>query len=55
MGLWTCNYSRGGQRCVSPFHLCIEDDGIGGADPGNGSGLLGLIDRVEALGAIWRS
>jgi signal transduction histidine kinase len=29
--------------------LCVEDDGIGGADPGNGSGLVGLVDRVEAL------
>jgi PAS domain S-box-containing protein len=28
----------------------IRDDGIGGADPGRGSGLTGLRDRVEALG-----
>jgi signal transduction histidine kinase len=28
----------------------IEDDGVGGADAGAGSGLTGLIDRVEALG-----
>ncbi len=27
----------------------IADDGIGGADPGRGSGLRGLIDRVAAL------
>ena len=27
----------------------VADDGIGGADPGNGSGLRGLADRVEAL------
>lgn len=26
----------------------IRDDGIGGADPGNGSGLTGLSDRVQA-------
>jgi signal transduction histidine kinase len=26
------------------------DDGIGGADPTQGSGILGLTDRVEALG-----
>ncbi|MDT4984195.1 MAG: hypothetical protein QOF95_1685 [Pseudonocardiales bacterium] len=32
------------------LHLSIRDDGIGGADPANGSGLTGLIDRVEALG-----
>jgi signal transduction histidine kinase len=30
--------------------LWIRDDGVGGADSGNGSGLIGLIDRVEALG-----
>ena len=28
----------------------VSDDGIGGADPGAGSGLRGLADRVEALG-----
>ncbi|MDT5265286.1 MAG: hypothetical protein QOI90_1912 [Mycobacterium sp.] len=32
------------------LHLWIRDDGIGGADSGNGSGLTGLIDRVEAIG-----
>jgi signal transduction histidine kinase len=30
--------------------LAISDDGIGGADPADGSGLVGLRDRVEALG-----
>jgi signal transduction histidine kinase len=30
--------------------LSIHDDGIGGADPGRGSGIIGLKDRVEALG-----
>src|ERR687891_679675 len=30
--------------------LSIRDDGIGGADPLRGSGLVGLADRVEALG-----
>jgi GAF domain-containing protein len=30
--------------------LSIRDDGVGGADPRNGSGLVGLTDRVEALG-----
>ncbi|MDQ1395348.1 MAG: hypothetical protein QOG64_607 [Acidimicrobiaceae bacterium] len=29
--------------------LSISDDGIGGADPGRGSGLVGLRDRIEAL------
>ncbi len=28
----------------------VSDDGAGGADPGAGSGLRGLADRVEALG-----
>jgi PAS domain S-box-containing protein len=32
------------------LHLSIRDDGIGGAAVGNGSGLTGLMDRVEALG-----
>jgi signal transduction histidine kinase len=30
--------------------LEITDDGIGGAGGGAGTGLLGLADRVEALG-----
>jgi signal transduction histidine kinase len=30
--------------------LAIRDDGIGGADPGQGSGLTGLRDRIEAVG-----
>jgi signal transduction histidine kinase len=29
--------------------LAIRDDGIGGADPTQGSGLMGLSDRVQAL------
>jgi signal transduction histidine kinase len=32
------------------LHLSIRDDGIGGADPTRGSGLIGLRDRAEALG-----
>ncbi|CAN5273377.1 hypothetical protein BH11ACT3_BH11ACT3_26520 [soil metagenome] len=28
----------------------VTDDGVGGADPSRGSGLVGLRDRVEALG-----
>jgi signal transduction histidine kinase len=32
------------------LRLSIRDDGIGGADSAKGSGLIGLIDRVEALG-----
>jgi signal transduction histidine kinase len=30
--------------------LLIRDDGVGGVDPGRGSGIIGLRDRVEALG-----
>jgi signal transduction histidine kinase len=33
----------------SVLHLAIRDDGVGGADPARGSGLLGLRDRVEVL------
>jgi signal transduction histidine kinase len=32
------------------LRLSIRDDGIGGADPTRGSGLIGLADRVQALG-----
>jgi signal transduction histidine kinase len=32
------------------LRLVISDDGIGGADPAQGSGLIGLVDRIEALG-----
>jgi signal transduction histidine kinase len=28
----------------------VEDDGIGGVAPGSGTGLVGLTDRIEALG-----
>jgi signal transduction histidine kinase len=31
------------------LQLAIRDDGIGGADPAQGSGLIGLSDRIEAL------
>jgi signal transduction histidine kinase len=30
--------------------LLINDDGAGGANPSNGSGLIGLVDRVDVLG-----
>jgi signal transduction histidine kinase len=32
------------------LRLCIRDDGVGGADSSHGSGLIGLHDRVQALG-----
>jgi PAS domain S-box-containing protein len=34
--------------------ISIEDDGVGGADPDNGTGLRGLEDRAEALGGQLR-
>ena len=38
--------ARDGPRLV----VRVADDGRGGADPAGGSGLRGLMDRVEALG-----
>jgi signal transduction histidine kinase len=36
------------------LRLCVRDDGHGGADLAGGSGLVGLSDRVEALGGrLW--
>ncbi|HEX6403159.1 MAG TPA: GAF domain-containing sensor histidine kinase, partial [Pseudonocardiaceae bacterium] len=35
------------------LRLRVRDDGIGGADPVRGSGLLGLKDRIEALGGTF--
>jgi signal transduction histidine kinase len=32
------------------LEVIVDDDGLGGADEGHGSGLRGLRDRVEALG-----
>jgi signal transduction histidine kinase len=34
--------------------LAVDDDGVGGANPGQGSGLVGLRDRIEALGGTLR-
>jgi signal transduction histidine kinase len=34
------------------LHISVRDDGIGGADVRRGSGLIGLTDRVEALGGM---
>jgi signal transduction histidine kinase len=38
------------EKRASRLHLSIRDDGVGGADPAGGSGLMGLSDRVHALG-----
>jgi signal transduction histidine kinase len=35
------------------LRVCVRDDGIGGADPLRGSGLLGLKDRIETLGGTF--
>jgi signal transduction histidine kinase len=35
------------------LRLCVRDDGVGGANPGLGSGLVGLKDRIEALGGTF--
>jgi signal transduction histidine kinase len=32
------------------LRLSVRDDGVGGADPARGTGLLGLKDRIEAQG-----
>ena len=35
------------------LRICVRDDGVGGADPAVGSGLVGLKDRVETLGGTF--
>jgi PAS domain S-box-containing protein len=51
----TAKHSRASQVSVGAqakddnLYLSIRDDGIGGADLGKGSGLIGLKDRAEAL------
>jgi signal transduction histidine kinase len=37
-------------RAGGVLHISVRDDGVGGADPAHGSGIVGLRDRVEALG-----
>jgi signal transduction histidine kinase len=36
----------------STLRLSIRDDGVGGADLRRGSGLVGLSDRIAALGGM---
>jgi len=49
-------YSRASQVAVDVLvrdevlRVTVGDDGVGGADPARGSGLLGLKDRVAAIG-----
>jgi signal transduction histidine kinase len=42
-----CDGPRAGAGVV---RATVADDGVGGATPDRGSGLIGLVDRVEALG-----
>jgi signal transduction histidine kinase len=37
------------ERSNGAVRVVVADDGVGGAEPGNGTGLVGLIDRIEAL------
>jgi signal transduction histidine kinase len=39
--------------CGDSLSIQFDDDGVGGADPTRGSGLIGLKDRVEALGGTF--
>jgi signal transduction histidine kinase len=53
-------HARASVACVDvdlrdgTLYLRVRDDGVGGADPGRGSGLTGLNDRVAALGGTMR-
>jgi signal transduction histidine kinase len=38
------------QASERSLRVAVRDDGLGGADPARGSGLLGLKDRAEAIG-----
>lgn len=42
------------ERRAERLDVRVEDDGVGGAAPGQGSGLTGLADRVAALGGVLR-
>jgi signal transduction histidine kinase len=42
------------QRRDGNLVLSVRDDGVGGVDPACGSGIVGLTDRVEALGGSIR-
>jgi GAF domain-containing protein len=39
-----------GRHALVNLHATIADDGDGGAEPVPGSGLMGLVDRVDVLG-----
>lgn len=46
----TIDVARRGDELVA----VVADDGVGGADPARGSGIRGLVDRVEAVGGSLR-
>jgi signal transduction histidine kinase len=41
------------EASAGTLRVCVRDDGVGGADPLRGSGLVGLKDRIEALGGTF--
>jgi PAS domain S-box-containing protein len=51
-------HARASQVCITVdaddrrIVLTVRDDGVGGADPSRGSGLIGLRDRVAAAGGV---
>ncbi|HET7901698.1 MAG TPA: histidine kinase [Candidatus Nanopelagicales bacterium] len=42
------------ERCGATLLVTVADDGVGGAVPGAGTGLIGLRDRVAAIGGHLR-
>jgi PAS domain S-box-containing protein len=38
------------EACADELFIAMRDEGVGGADSANGTGLTGLRDRIEALG-----
>jgi signal transduction histidine kinase len=49
-----CGVTVAVTRTAERARVEVRDDGIGGAEPANGSGLRGLADRLEALGGrLW--
>ena len=38
------------EETARALRVSVTDDGVGGADPARGSGLVGLKDRVGSLG-----
>jgi signal transduction histidine kinase len=47
---WQTHASVSLEERDGALQLAVRDDGAGGADLGRGSGLVGLRDRMEALG-----